>query len=229
MRKRVIIFIALVLFISCLPLSALDFLAAGGGLRITPYTERMSISSDNFLTATVSYNWVDWGLYAFFDAKYVELNITYYRALSGKYEQSNFGALLDLITEYGALDISYLDLALMGKIPITTGPTGSIFLFGGFAYKFSLTSDYRYKYNSGDVPKEFWDQMWLKFGGSYDIPFNRRLFARTAFSVGFPIITKEWVDRRKIFETLMAGSRGLDISYFGIGAELSAAIGYRIR
>ena len=230
MKKVLIILLLMsVLFITTIPVFASDFLAVGGGFKIIPYTENISISADYYESAIISYDWNDYSVYAFFDAKYIELNVSYYRALTGIYEQTNFGGDLDLKTEYAPSSISYLDLSLIGKIPLTIGPAGNTFLFAGFSYKLNLTSDYGYINNNGDVKKEFWDQMWIKSGFSIDIPLHSKIFVRSAFSLAFPLKTKEWDNRIKAMKYIFAEADGLEVNYFGIGAELTIAVGYKIK
>jgi len=230
MKKVLIIFLLMIiLFFTTVSVFASDFLAMGGGFKIVPYTESVRISSDNYESASVSYDWNDYSVYAFFDAKYIEFNVSYYRALIGIYEQSNFGGNLDLKTEYAPSSISYLDLSLMGKFPLTIGPAGNTFVFAGFSYKFNLTSDYGYINNNGDVKKEFWDQMWIKSGFSLDFPLHSKIFVRSAFSLAIPLRTKEWDNRIKAMEYIFAGAEGLEVNYFGVGAELTIAIGYKIK
>ena len=230
MKKDFIILLSMiVLFITTIPVFASDFLAVGGGFKIIPYTENIRISADNYESASISYDWNDYSVYAFFDAKYIELNVSYYRALTGIYEQSNFGAELDLKTEYAPTSISYLDFLLMGKIPLTIGPAENVFLFGGFSYKLNLTSDYGYIDYNGDVKKEFWDQMWIKSGFSIDFPLHSKIFIRSAFSLAFPLKTKEWDDKIKAMKYIFSEVEGLEVNYLGIGAELTIAIGYRIK
>ncbi|MCL2067800.1 MAG: hypothetical protein FWG99_10090 [Treponema sp.] len=209
------------------PLFSID-LSAGGGFKITPYTEQLQVSAEGYKTAYIKYNWTDWGVYAFFDAKYVEFDVSYYRALAGSYSQSSFGYPLDLETEYGDLNISYLDLALFVKYPFRIKSSSIIPLFG-FAYKINLTSDYGYNRNEGDVPKEDWDQMWIKTGVGYDLNINRKLFARTAITICFPLETDGWIDKRiGVKRDLSPFISGVKTTFGGIGCEFLLAMGYRI-
>jgi len=215
------------LFVPCSPLFSLD-LSTGGGLRISPYFENLNITATGISEAKISNSWVDLGIYAFIDAKYAEFNITYYRALSGSYEQSNFGGPLDLKTEYAIADISYLELSLLGKIPLALSMKNKTNLFAGFAYKICLTSDYGYIVNKGDVKKEFWDQMIIKIGAGIDYPFLNKISVRANFSVGISLPTKEWDNRKKAVEALFADIPGINVIYSGLGCEFSLAIVYAI-
>jgi len=228
MKKITLAFFLCVFFLPGLPISAFD-LATGVGLRINPYFEQLTLTATDYEDAYVTHNWLDWGIYVFFDAKYVEFDLSYYRTLLGSYEQSKFGEPFDFKTVYKTYDISYLELALLGKFPITIGPAGQIYIYTGFAYRFSLTADYGYKENNGDVPKEFWDQMKIKFGSGFDIHVYRNMFFRTDLSLGFSIITKEWKDRKTLLKNIFTNLPGLKLNYGGFGAELSLAIVYKIK
>jgi len=222
-------FVFLIIFLfSCLPIFSFDHLSTGAGFRITPYFEQLSIKATGYNDANIENTWADMAIYAFFDAKYLEFNLSYYRSFFGYYEQSGIGFPFDMKTEYIPINISYLELALFIKIPFTVGPAGKSYIFAGFAYKLNLTSNYIYKENNGDVNKELWDQMWVKFGGGFDIPIYRKLFFRTEFTIGVSIITEEWKNRKKALQTILTGFSDLDIGYFGLGAELTVAIGYVI-
>jgi len=228
--KRRFFLLLIILFIPCLSLFSLD-LAAGAGLTITPYMQRIEVAKEGYFTAHAENNYVDMGFQAFFGAKYAELHATYYRTLLMKYQQRSFGYPLDLMTEYAPVNISYLDLALMGKIPISLENGGTFNFFGGFAYKLNLTSDFGYYSYSGDWSRENWDQMWIKVGGSYDNPMNKKIFTRVAFSLGFPLKNEDWKEMEKIWKDIMRqiGHSSAKTSYFGVGAELTLAIGYKIK
>jgi len=228
MKKIALAFFMCVFFLPGLTIYALD-LATGVGLRINPYLEQLTLTAADYEDAYVTNKWLDWGIYAFFDAKYIEFDLSYYRALAGSYEQSKFGEPFDLKTIYKTYNISYLELALLGKYPFTIGPAGQIYIYAGFAYKFNLTADYGYKENNGDIPKEFRDQMKIKVGSGFDFHVYRNIFFRTDLSLGFLIITKEWKDRKILLKNIFTNLSGLKLNYGGFGAELSLAIVYKIK
>ena len=222
------IFLSMILFfVAFFSLFSIDF-STGVGLKITPYTEQIEISAERYKSAYVSYDWVDWSAYAFFDAQYVEFDIGYYRALYGSYSQSSFGAPLDLETQYGDLNISYLDLSLMLKYPIKI-KTGAIIPLIGFSYRINLTSDYGYTSYKGDVPKKDWNQMWIKTGVNYDHNITSKIFARTVFTLCFPIKTPAWGEKcQDLYDIFAPSIPGVKTTFGGIGCELSIALGYRI-
>jgi hypothetical protein len=231
MKKIVFTLFLHILIVPCFPLFSLD-LAAGGGAKITPYAEGIDMTAEGYKTAKLSYEWDEWAMYAFFDAKYVEFSLSYYRALTGVYKLVDFGDPLDFKTTYAISNISYLDLALMGRIPISMESAGVFYFFGGLAYKINLTSDYGYETFSGDYQKDSWNQMWIKIGSGYEFLFGRKLFARLALSLGFLLKNREWDSREKLMSDAfdeIAPGLGVNVNYSAIGPEFSFAIGYRIK
>jgi hypothetical protein len=222
------LFISFLMINMCVGLTALD-LKTGGGLTIMAYTEGLDVESKNYYTAHIKNDWIDWGLYAFFDAKYVEFDISYYRALTGKYKQTDFGDPFDLETKYNSLDISYLDFCLMLKYPYRFGKN-TLGFFGGFAYKLNLTSDYSHSPYQGDVRKEYWDELWLKFGAEYDRDLSEKIFIRAKLLFGFPLATKEWKDRASNIQSAFGlVIRDVTATPRGVGGEFGIALGYRIK
>jgi hypothetical protein len=206
-------------------------LSVGGGFTLLPYEEGLNIVAPGYKTGNIRNHWADWGLYAFFDAQYVELQAGYYGAFSGDYEQRNFGGILDLKSEFDDIDISYIDLSLLAKYPIKLSGVTITPMFG-LGYWINLEADYGYESlrdTLNDVRKTDWDQWWLKFGLGVDKYLTERLFLRFAIKLDFPLTTEEWKDRggdiKNAFGIVI---NDVDAKYSGVGGEFSLALGYKI-
>lgn len=207
-------------------------LSAGGGAVILPYLEGLNVTAPGYQTGNIRNHWADWGVYAFFDAQYIETEIGYYRAFFGNYEQSNFGYPLDLKSEYDDINISYIDLGIILKYPVKYTKYTVTPLFG-FSYWINIHTDYGYKnaYNAAnDIKKKDWDQMWIKFGLSVDRYFTKKIYARFTTKLNFPLKTKDWKNRgNRIDEMFGTGISGVSSKYFGVGGEFSLSVGYKIK
>jgi hypothetical protein len=230
--KRVVVFFILV-FGLCLNLFSLE-LSLGGGVAILPYQEGLRLTAPGYQAGQIRNHWADWGIYAFFDAWYVEINAAYYMAFSGDYEQYNNGAPLDFKVEYDDIKISYLDLGILLKYPLKAGTRTAFVLTPmlGFNYWINLNAAYGYKNIADsvlDIRKKEWDQMFIKLGLGFDKYFNEKVYLRFTAKLAFPIIAEEWRNRGENIEDFF----GIVISNFeadgtGAGGEFTLALGLKI-
>jgi hypothetical protein len=206
-------------------------LSAGGGFVLTPYQEGLKVSAPGYQTASIRNNWADWGIFGFFDAHYVEVDVGYHRAFFGTYGWYDFGSPLDMAMEYKNLDISYLSLGISLKYPLKIG--GAVFapLFGVSCW-INLNADYGYENirdAAEDPRKTEWDQWWIKVGFDIDYYVTPKVYLRFAAKLDFPLPTEEWENR----ESNVGSSFGrlikdADANYFGVGGDFSLAVGYKI-
>jgi hypothetical protein len=231
--RHVILFSVLLCGLSA-GLFSLD-LSAGGGMALLPYQEGLNISAPQYKTANIRNNWVDWGIYGFFDAQYVLAEIGYYGAVSGKYVQSNFGAPLDLESEYDNINITYLDLGISVKYPLKLNTNGNFVFIPslGLNYWINLSEDYDYQSaldSRQDIKKKDWDQLWIKVGLGFDWYVTPKVYLRFNTKLDFPIETEDWKDRRGNIENVLGQAiRNVEATYLGIGGDFSLAVGYRIK
>ncbi|MDR1444252.1 MAG: hypothetical protein LBI94_05190 [Treponema sp.] len=194
--------------------------------------EGINISAPGYQTGHIQNHWVDWGIFAFFDAKYAEVEAGYYRPFFGNYEQSDFGYPLDAKSNYDDIKISYLDLGLSLKYPIKYSKYVLTPMIG-FSYWINLSDDYGYKTILDavyDIKKTDWDQMWVKVGLSVDSYLTEKIYLRPAAKLNFPIVTKDWKNRGSgIKDALGTVISGTNSKYSGVGAEFSLSVGYRIK
>jgi hypothetical protein len=207
-------------------------LSAGGGAALVPYLEGLNVTASGYKDGHIRNRWVDWGLYAFFDAKYVEAEIGFYKAFFGNYEQSDFGDPLDLTSDYKDIDLSYLDLGIALKYPMEFNNFVLAPLIG-FNYWKNMRADYGYEsaQDAGqDMKKKDWDQMWIKAGLSLDRYFTRKLYLRLTAKLDFPIQTNDWKDRGNNIEDFFGTAiDGVNSTYFGVGGDFALSLGYRIK
>jgi hypothetical protein len=218
-------------------LCALDLsqieLSAGGGAVLVPYMEGLDIKAPGYRDGHIRNHWVDGGFYGFFDARYIELDLGYYGALFGDYEQSGFGDPLDLKSEYDDLRISYLDIGVLLKYPVKITNTSVITPMAGFSYWINMGADYGYKGRqdaANDLRKKDWDQMWIKAGLGFDQYVTEKLFLRFTAKLNFPIVTQDWTSRgNNITDIFGLVIDGVTSQYLGVGGEFALALGYRIK
>ncbi|MDR1240122.1 MAG: hypothetical protein LBK27_08400 [Treponema sp.] len=211
-------------------LFSLEF-SAGGGLTVLPYQEGLSVKAPGYKTGHIVNHWADWGVYAFFDVQYFELDIGYYRAFYGDYEWADFGSPMDFKFEYDNIDVSYFDFGLLLKYPLKLSRNIAITPMIGFSYWTSIQADYGYKTlqdAAWDARKEEWDQMWIKLGLGLDTDITKNLYLRFTGKLAFPLPTDEWERREKNVKQLFGlFLNGAESDFYGVGAEFSLALGFK--
>jgi hypothetical protein len=218
----------------CLNVFSLEF-SLGGGFTILPYQEGLRLTAPGYQPGQIRNHWADWGVYAFVDAQYIEIEAGYYKAFYGDYEQYNIGGPLDYKVPYDNIDISYFDLGLLLKYPFKSSAKNP-FVFTpmlGFNYWRNLNTGYGYEKNSDtalDNQKKEWDQMWIKVGLGFDKYLNEKFYLRFTAKLAFPLITEEWKKWGDNIEDFF----GIAIKEFkadrtGGGGEFALALGYKIK
>jgi hypothetical protein len=214
-----------------LDLSKLN-LSAGGGLSVVPYKEGLVVSASGYQTAYINNNWADWGVYAFFDAQYLEVDIGYYQAFSGNYKQSDFGYPLDLESTYEDIKVSYLDFGLLLKYPWKLNTKSTVTFMGGVSYWINIGSDYGYSSNLDalwDIKKKDWNQMWIDLGVGIDHYFTEKMYLRFTAGLGVPLMTEDWKNRRdgiqNFFGSVISGAKARSDA---IGGKFTIAFGYKL-
>jgi hypothetical protein len=211
-------------------LGALDLnrLSIGVGAVILPYAEGVNITAPEAQTGRIRNHWLDWGGYAFFDVRFIEFDVGYYRAFMGDYERSDFGPSADKKSEYDDISVSYLDIGILLKYPIKIGSASVVTPMVGFSYWINTGADYGYKRQDAavDFRKKEWDQMWIKAGLGYDQYLTENLFLRFTGKLIIPLAAQNWPDHGNEFiKNRLASVPGVKAQYFGLGGEFSLAIG----
>jgi hypothetical protein len=234
--KRCVLFSILLLGLGG-GLFALDFskidLSAGGGAAMVFYEEGLSVTAPGYKTGYIKNNWMDWGVFGFFDAQYVEVDIGYFHAFSGNFELSDFGYPLDGESNYEDIKVSYLDITLLLKYPIKFNNNKFVVtVMAGFSYWINLLSDYGYAsiwdaYE--DAKKTDWDQMWIDVGTGLDQYVTEKIYLRVTAGFSVPLETEEWKNRRRnvgnFFDSQIYGAKA---NYTSFGAKITVSVGYKI-
>jgi hypothetical protein len=228
--KRGIVFFVLVSGL-CLNLFAADF-SVGAGVSLLPYQEGLRLTAPDYKPAQIRNHWVEGGVFAYIDARYVEIEAGHFSALYGDYEWYNFADSDNFETEYDDLDISYFNLGILLKYPL--GARGSTFVITpmiGFTYLINLSSAYGYSAAVAlDAPKKEWDQMFIKLGLGFDKYFTEKVYLRFTTKLAFPIITDEWKNRGENLEEAFGITiKGLEVDTTGGGIEFTLALGFAIK
>ena len=172
----------------------------------------------NFITHFDSYNFNDGntlskrtiggGAFAFFDAKYVELNAG---LLLGRmnYGDGNWGFGGQGGNE--TLNLTYLRFGLFGKIPFDLGVV-SLFPMLGVQYDFGL--DGRYENNNlfenSAKKADYMNRLWVKLGFGADINVARRVYFRPSVLYGLNFGSKDDRDMEYEFPNIRTFHHGLD-------------------
>jgi hypothetical protein len=211
-RKGLLVLVFAVL-VSCSTFAQLP-MSVGLGVEIHNNTDTLSNKGKEVYFNNIA----NFGVYAFFDAKYIEVNVEY----STYWTRPTINDALSNIS----YDLSYLALGLFGKYPIELGKWFTLSPMLGIQYDIALKGTYS---NSDaqvwdkDIPSEYVDdyvnKFWIKVGASADINLGQHFFIRPAFLWGINFGTK---NLRDLLDSGPLGAKG-----FYHGVDIKLALGYR--
>ena len=158
------------------------------------------------------------GIYAFFDATYVEANVGLMFGNANADKEPDSPSSSSSYSDKGN-DVTALKLSLFGKYPIDLGGF-TLFPMVGIDGQINLGG----KYYGEDVPDDFKDfagyefnelfsYFWIKAGVGVDIPLSDKLYLRPEFLYGIRFNTdqeKDYLDRDPKMADTIAG-HGLDV------------------
>jgi TolB-like protein len=204
-----------------------SFLSIGGGLILggafTSYTQEYNVNNSyghSEYTQTGSRSEFDIGAFAFFDAKYVELNIELYSG-SGSQRSSwtytYFWTLGDKGSDSGnnSSDQSsiLLNIGILGKYPFNINDF-TFFPVLGIDYQIFLSLKNNGTEITGDLSGN--NAIWIKLGGGIDYEITHSLFIRGEFLWGFKINSK--YENENVTDNYF--------KYFTHGPTIKIGIGY---
>ena len=161
------------------------------------------------------------GIYAFFDATYVEANVGLMFGNANNDKQEGFSD-----ERKKGMDVTALKLSLFGKYPIALGGftlfpmlgiDGQINLGGKF-YGEDVPDDF--KDNNGYEFNELFSYFWIKAGVGVDIPLSDKLYLRPEFLYGIRFNT----DQEKDF---LDGDPKMADTIAGHGLDVRLALGFK--
>jgi hypothetical protein len=203
-------------------LSALD-LSAGLGGNFNAHFDTYAVSKDGkdagLKAEDYNAHFVGGGLFAFFDATYVEADVG---LLFGNHNNDKTSDMSD--EQKKGLDITYLRLALYGKYPISMGnftlaPMAGIdglIGLGGKAYGEKVPNDAL----KLDKFQERVNNFWIRLGASADFNLTEEIYLRPAALYGIRFNTTDEKD------TLDLAKDNLS-AIVGHGLEIRVAAGYK--
>ena len=161
------------------------------------------------------------GIYAFFDATYVEANVG---LLFGNANQDKQDGFSDDAKK--GMDVTALKLSLFGKYPIDLGGF-TLFPMLGIDGQISLGG----KIQGEDIPDEYKDDFnkmfsyfWIKAGVGFDIPLSDKLYLRPEFLYGIRFNTD---DEKDMIDYMNSGPTKAIDAIVGHGLDVRLALGFK--
>jgi opacity protein-like surface antigen len=249
--KRQICTIFLILVATATAFSADFHLSAGAGGIFGGFFTRYTLSADGVIdgnriqvNAGQKLNQLDYGLFAFFDATYGEINVIYQRG-SNNYEETFTIAGLDDSAFKPSSSKGWetvLGFSLLGKYPFQLNERISIFPLLGVEYQISLIQrrarphDGRiYDRSDGgwETDKDGnayklsdWNSLWIKLGGGLDFMLPKNFFVRGTVLYAFRTMTPFETKNLELMES-QTGDPDPKLRGVTSGPSVRISAGYR--
>ena len=181
----------------------------------------------NFMGAKayVGYRNLSFGGFIFFDATYVEADVSFaYGMITGVEEDLAVGSgMKDIFDDASALQLCF---SIMGKYPINMGSVTVFPLVGiNYNYVLSLRDKDGKTIDEPGIKSSDFSQFGFLIGGGLDFSFSGNLFLRTEALFQFRLASKimdDMVDATNYF----AGMKVFDTTW-GMGPRFKLGFGYR--
>ena len=162
------------------------------------------------------------GIYAFFDATYVEVDVG---MLFGNQKAKATGG--GSTVESDGPDVSVLTLGLYGKYPIDLGGF-ILFPLLGIQYDLGLSAKQTiggttYEAKDEDLPDAL-NRLWIKLGVGADINLSDAMYLRPSILYGINFGTKNDNDTVDNYKKVP----GLDVTSFWHGLDIRVALGFKL-
>jgi hypothetical protein len=196
-------------------------LSAGLGGNFTADFMSFALTQDakdnNMEAADMNSHLVGGGIYAFFDASYVEANVG---LLFGNANQDKTDGMSD--DEKKGMDVTALKLSLFGKYPIDLGGFTLFPMLGidgqinldGKVWGETIPDDFKEDFN------KMFSYFWIKLGVGADIALSEKLYLRPEFLYGIRFNTDDEKD------TLDSSPKMAD-AIVGHGLDIRLALGFK--
>ncbi|MDR3325056.1 MAG: autotransporter outer membrane beta-barrel domain-containing protein [Spirochaetaceae bacterium] len=234
--KKILSIFAFFLFLSS-ALGALEIpLSIGlGGNMGFGYS---SISADHYsgLSGKQSYSSFLYGLFTFFDARYVEVGLGFSGLANGVTHSENFSNDTGADPEDVSLGGSAVYLSLYGKYPFRLGDSFTVYPLMGMEGE--IVSSMRYSkdspagYNARKAGDSYqgnaddWSAFWFRFGAGVDFYVREGLFLRGELTFGIKANTSR---EKAIVNKITSISDYKNVSSYGLGGKLTVSVGYTFR
>jgi len=194
----------------------------GGNLAVNSDYIKLSLGNVSS-EATVTTTGV--GLFAFFDASFVEVDIgLLFGSQKSKSSSSSGGS-----QTIDGPDVSYLTLGVYGKYPIavssfTLFPMLGIQLDIGLSAKQTINGT-TYEADSKDLPDAL-NMFWVKLGVGADFNLSDKMYIRPSFLFGLNFGTKDNNDAVNSYKSSYGSI--LDVTNIYSGLDIRVALGFRL-
>lgn len=211
--------------------SAVLFSKESGGLgfRVSPYNRSYNSTNSTLLPdyVYISTTMADWGIYAYLDMVYVQLEIGYSQMMyenTGVTVKNTSGGNTGAVSRRLYSFINYLDISAFVKYPIQAGRV-TISPAAGVSFRTNLAArgagGMDLKENASNNEKYDFYQFWIKAGVFLDIPISPKWYIRPAAMIGYRIKTS-LLDE---YDPELRGA-GTGPDYFSLGGDFSISVGY---
>jgi len=216
MKKYVLILV--LTFVAAGAFAAGFGFSVGGGL-LFDYSANNGIEQDGDY---LGHRTTSFGGFAFFDATYAELDISFaYGSVTTVAESPSQS--ISIAEDSGSM--LQLGFSLLGKYPININKKFILFPLLGINYNRVLS----YTEDGEDVPKagELLSQFGFQGGIGFDFFLSKTLFLRGEALFQFRFPGKLYEDYRKDVNLIRFGGTGKASTTYGMGPVIKAAVGYK--
>jgi len=203
MKKKVVLVLLMATLLAGGVFAQEKFFSAGAGISLTP-----TFGSWEMLGTTIDKSGFDFGINAFFDAKYAELNVGILFGIQK----------LDIPGSSREMNTATLTLGLIGKYPFSIGDKFVIFPFVGLDYSINLSAkqDGDDVYDDASDRAEYFNNLSLLLGVGFDYNLTEAIYLRLKAGYGIVFNTKTEQDLDDIGVTVFNGK-----------IPISLAVGFR--
>jgi hypothetical protein len=212
MKKRILLALVVLMLAAG---GAFAQMSAGFGVSLPTSWDQYNISGGEYIIGETLITTTGFGLFAFFDATYVEADIGLsLGSLRGRYNSQ--------LEERQGPSVDTLTLSLYGKYPISmTGFT--LFPMLGIQYDIGLRVEQNGNKLEDKYLADYLNRFWIKFGVGFDFNLSDSLYLRPSILYGLNFGTKGLTDTLK-----SATDAGYTVTNFYSGLDIRVALGFKL-
>lgn len=186
------------------------------------------------LVGKQSYSSFSYGLFAFFDARFVEVGLGFSGLANGVAHNETLRMITGIDAEDMPLSGNTLFLSFYGKFPFQINDSLSLYPLIGFEGEIVMSMLYGMDSLYGDRKKgdsyqgnaNDWSAFWFRFGIGSDFQFSEGFFLRGELTFGLKANTSR---ENAIVGAISSNSDFSDISSYGLGGKLTIAVGFTFK
>ena len=240
------VYAAIIAILASVPVFGNDFsMSFGGGGLVGGFFTRYSLDAVGLegirMKADQNADQCNYGFYAFFDATYFEVSVTYQRGVYSYSQTANVSALANFVTMSGDGWDTVAGFTILGKYPFRLNEKFSLFPLLGLEYQISLrqqrTQADGYIYDRDDGLRERdkdgnafllsdWNVFWVHIGCGMDVTLSEKVFLR--FNLLYSIRTMTGYERKNLdMVKAQIGDPNPSMGGLTSGPSLRVSLGYK--